>query len=99
MKNIKGSVLTLGGFAIFILLLAGCVTVPTPTTPYVQSYSINVDSIADTGANLGDKTYIISSAMKGVSDNDLQFKEFARYVENALSQKGYKRVGSERARA
>ena len=32
--------------------------------------------------------------MKDVSDIDLQFIEFARYIENALSQKGYTRVKS-----
>ncbi len=56
------------------------------------NFTVAVDSIAAHGAALKGITYIIVSGMKDVSDNDLQFKEFARFIENALSQRGYKRV-------
>ena len=92
MKRIKTAVLISGVFTIFTLLLTACATTPTPYVAPRTYYTVEVDSIADAGADLSGKTYIISSAMKNVSDNDLQFKEFARYVGNALSQKGYKRA-------
>jgi hypothetical protein len=94
MKRMKVAVLILGVFSIFTLLLTACATTPAPTAAPRPRYVVEVDSIIDAGADLRGKTYSISSAMKSVSDNDLQFKEFARYIENALSQKGYKRVGS-----
>ena len=90
----KAAVLILGVFSIFALLICGCATTTAPYVAPRSYYTVEVDSIVDAGAYLRGKTYTISSAMKGVSDNDLQFKEFARYIENALSQKGYKRVGS-----
>lgn len=92
MKRIKTAVLISGIFTIFTLLLTACATTPTPYVAPRNYYHVSVDSIADTGADLKGKAYTISSAMKNVSDNDLQFKEFARYVGNALSQKGYNRV-------
>lgn len=96
MKRIKAALLISGVFTIFTLLLTACATTPTPYVAPRVYYTVEVDSIADTGADLSGKTYIISSAMKNVSDNDLQFKEFARYIETALSlsQKGYKRADS-----
>ncbi len=71
--------------------------VPTVTTLPVGpngTYYVQVNSIADIDAGLKDKTYVLLSSLKNVRENDLQFKEFARYVENALSKTGYKRVKS-----
>lgn len=93
MKRIQYAILISGVFTIFVLLLTACATTPAPA-PARPYYGVEVDSLSDPGADLRGKTYIISSAMKGVSDNDLQFREFARYVANALSQKGYKRTDS-----
>jgi len=52
---------------------------------------MGVDSISARNASTG-KTYIITSAMPSIRDNDLAFQEVARYVENALSLKGYLRT-------
>ncbi|HGY10779.1 MAG TPA: DUF4136 domain-containing protein [Desulfobacterales bacterium] len=94
MKRIKTAVSISGVFTIFILLLSACATTPTPYVAPRVYYHVSVDSIADAGAELNGKTYLLTSAMKNVSDNDLQFKEFARHIETALSlsQKGYKRA-------
>jgi hypothetical protein len=35
------------------------------------------------------KSYILSSGMNNINDNDLQFKEYAEYVNRALKEKGY----------
>jgi hypothetical protein len=76
--------------AVFVLLLSGCATWPVVGPNGI--YSVEIDSIAAPDADLKNKTYVVLSAMKSVSDNDIQFKEFARYVENALSKTRYKRV-------
>ena len=84
-------------------LLIGCVTLPTPCPDLVRQvyldnlmFRVTVDSIAASDAHLKGKTYVISSCMKDITDDDLQFKEFARYIENALSQRGYTRVDSDK---
>ncbi len=74
-------------FFIFIaILISGCATAPP-----VRSFVMGVDSISARNASTG-KTYIITSAMPSIRDNDLAFQEVARYVENALSLKGYLRT-------
>ena len=83
---------------LFIAVFAsGCTTSSTyrpPSPPLLpgqvdQPFSIHVDSLVARDADLKSKTYIIASAMQNVGDGDIQFKEFARFIENALSQKGY----------
>ena len=87
-------ILISGVISIFVLLISGCA--PFPVGP-MGIYSVEVDSIAAPDADLKNKTYVLSSAMKNVSNDDLQFKEFAKYIENALAKTGYKRVDSENA--
>ena len=94
MKSIKTDELILGVFVVFVLLIGGCVTMPVGPSGI---YNVEVDSIAVAAADLKNKTYVLTSAMKNVSDDDIQFKEFARYIENALSKTGYKRVDSKNA--
>jgi hypothetical protein len=94
MKRIKVAVLILGVFAINILLINGCAALPVGPAGI---YWAEVDSIAIANSNLKNKTYVLTSAIKDVSDDDIQFKEFAKYIENALSKTGYKRVASEKA--
>lgn len=82
---------------LMIVLLSGCLANTAygaseqALLPGQQSheYYVRVNSLLVHGADLKSKTYILASAMKNVSDNDLQFQEFARYMENALSRKGY----------
>lgn len=95
MNRIKASFIILCVFAITALLISGCATKPVrPNSPHQFT---KVDSIAIAGADLKNKTYVLTSAIKDVSDDDIQFKEVARYVENALSKTGYKRLASEKA--
>ena len=49
---------------------------------------MQVSSINDPNISTG-KRYILLSGKNDVSDNDLQFREFASYVNNVLNQKGY----------
>ena len=94
MKRIKADELILSVFAVLVLLIGGCVTMPVGPAGI---YNVEVDSIAVADADLKNKTYVLTSAMKNVSDDDIQFKEFARYIENALSKTGYKRLDNENA--
>jgi hypothetical protein len=89
MERMKPAVLILGFFAIFAVLIPACATVPFPTA---SAYRMEIDSIALAGADLRGKSYVISSAMQEISDEDLRFKEIALYIENALKMKGYNRV-------
>jgi len=86
-----------GVCVVLVLLICGCATVPLPVKPTGLYYDVKIDSIAVTDADLKNKTYFISSAMKNISDSDIQFRKFAWYLENALSKIGYKRVDSKNA--
>lgn len=99
MKKKKCTGVIFGCFFFIFALTSGCVTTPTPFPDEVHSnlkFQVSVNSIAASDANLKGKTYVISSAIKDIKDDDLQFKEFARYIENALAQRGYNRVGSDK---
>ncbi len=87
---------------IVILLIGGCATAPTtPTDPrmvgYGTQFNVQVNSLAAPDASSKGKTYFITSAIQNVNDYDLQFLEFARYIENALTPKGYTRVADKEA--
>jgi uncharacterized protein DUF4136/PDZ domain-containing protein len=92
MNRMKAKVLIVGVLSVFSLLIGGCATT-FPVGP-AGRYCVNVNSITDADVDFKDKTYVLLSSLKNVSENDLQFKEFARYIENALSKTGYKRVDS-----
>ncbi|MFH1933551.1 MAG: PDZ domain-containing protein [Pseudomonadota bacterium] len=92
MKKMNTIVLLLGIFTILVLLAGGCATT-MPVGP-TGRYTVNVNSITNADIDLKDKTYILLSSLRNVNENDLQFKEFARYIANALSKTGYKRVDS-----
>lgn len=75
-----------------VFLTSGCVGIyPAIPTTY---YTTKMDSIAVQNADLRNKTYTIDSAMKNISKDDIQFKEFAGYVEKILAKHEYKRVDS-----
>lgn len=63
-----------------VLLLSGCANMRPPT------FHVNVDSIGDAREN---KTYILLPGNKDTNPNDLQFKEYASYVNRALQEKGF----------
>lgn len=76
-----------------VVWISGCATTPTipttsPTPPepllpgqFDGYIKVAVDSIAAPDAASKGKTYLITSAMQNVGDEDLQFQEFARYIE------------------
>lgn len=104
MKKRKVVGVILGVFVLMVVWISGCATPPpppttTPTPPepllpgqFDGYITVAVDSIAVPNAASKGKTYLITSAMQNVGDEDLQFQEFARYIENVLSQRGYIRV-------
>lgn len=89
MKINKVTILILGIITTFFLSISGCATFPVGPAGV---YYMTVDSIALPGADIKDKTYILSSAMKNVGDQDIRYKEFAKYIENALAKTGYQRL-------
>ena len=77
-------------FSLVILLLItilfnGCASAPR---------IIHVDSIVSHDASLNGKKYVIASSIKNIEVNDLEFQEVARYIEKALSSKGYRKVAN-----
>ena len=65
----------------FCLLVAGCTT----TKPV---FHVSVDSI-NSGTPLVGKKCIVAPGAENININDLQFREFASYVERVLVSKGY----------
>ena len=63
--------------------LGGCATVPI-----VLTFEISVDSINNNEV-LVQKSCVVTSGLKEVPTEDLQFKEYATYVKRALTLKGY----------
>jgi len=76
-------------FLVAILcLVTGCGAVPL--------YRVGVNSIsADT--TIAQKDYIILPAMEGVTKDDLQFREYASYIQRALEEKGFQQASDETA--
>jgi hypothetical protein len=95
MANLTRGTWVLGSLVLIGLLNYSCATRPVRPNSPVQL--VKIDSIALADANLKGKTYTILSSIKGVGENDIQFKEIARYVDNALSMKGYMRRPSGQA--
>jgi len=93
MRKEKTIVIIKHVFALTAMLICGCATIGVGNC-IAYSWPSEVDSIADVGADLRDKTYVITSAMQNISDEDLEFKEVAKWINNALKLKGYKQVDS-----
>lgn len=68
------------GFLLGVLLFSGCAT----TQPKCR---VNVDSIG--GSAVDKKSYILLPANKDTKADDLQFKEYATYVNRALIKQGF----------
>lgn len=71
---------------ITVTLLTGCATVH-------QSYNVNVDSINAPQTEFKTK-YLLLSGIKDVGEDDLQFREYAGYVDRALAMIGYTKATS-----
>ena len=63
-----------------LLLLSGCATTQ-------QGFIVNVNSISGPAAN--NNSYILLPGDKDTNVNDLQFKEYATYVNRALNKQGF----------
>jgi len=83
-------------FVLMTMLISGYATAGTNSqATNCNYYNVEeVDSIAVADVDLRGKTYVMTSAMQNISDEDLEFKTAARYIRNALAQKGYKQVDS-----
>lgn len=68
-------------------LVSGCATV-RPTR-----FISNVDSLAQTDAG-AKKRYVLLPGGKGVEAGDLQFQEYASYIEKVLTEKGFVKVSA-----
>jgi hypothetical protein len=83
-------------FGLMAMLMSGCIPIEGGNSAgSYPSFSAEVDSIADAGADLGDKTYAIASAIQNIGDEDLEFKQVAKWINNALGLKGYTHVSSQ----
>lgn len=69
-----------------LLALTGCAS--------VSHFGVSVSSLAAPEASAAGKSYFLASGQKGVTEADLQFREYASYVERALSFHGYTRVAT-----
>ena len=78
-SNMKSIIIRFFQLAILTSIFSGCTTSP--------QYIVDIDSIND--GTTGKSRYILLSGKKGVSEDDLQFKEFAKYVDYALKKKGF----------
>jgi hypothetical protein len=67
----------------YMMLFTGCATVEAPPT-----FNVEVSSLAAPSASTY-RTYILLSADPEVDVGDLQFQEFARYIEHALHERGF----------
>lgn len=65
---------------LFLLFTFGC-------APTVPSFTVNVDTIGD--AEEFNTSYVLIPGNKDTTAEDLEFKEYASYVERALSELGF----------
>lgn len=70
---------------LIVIFLAGCASGP--------KFHVNVDSISAPNASIK-TSYILFPGVKDVNEGDLQYQEYASYVERALSSKGYVKAAS-----
>ena len=66
---------------ILVVLFSGCAIGPT--------YIVGVDSINDGEKTIDGKKCIVFSGMENTPKEDLQFKEYERYITKTLTNKGY----------
>jgi hypothetical protein len=82
----KSLVLILG----FTLLLSACTTGRSTQSQKVKFHCL-IDSICSETAHLK-KKYILLPGNKGTNPEDLQFKEYAKYIHRVLQPRGYEQV-------
>jgi hypothetical protein len=73
------------------IFIAGILISLLPACAFTPDYRVDIDSINMPGAET--KTgYLLLPGEKGVSSENLQFKEYASYVERALSSRGFRKA-------
>lgn len=72
---------------VLLPLFTGCETVQP------VRYQIQVSGLS-AGIHNDGKTYYLASALKNTPESDLQFREYARYLERALEKQGLRRMQS-----
>ncbi len=94
----KGILIVLFAVLITALYLLSCATpatVSVPADPRIFQDNSSVITVFSSFAAPGpipSKAYYLASGNQNVPDTDLEFQTYARYIENALSQKGYVRT-------
>lgn len=78
-------------FVSFIAIMSFGCTSNSMNTPMCN---IKVDSI---GNKDGKNKYVLLSGIKDVDNNNLQFQEFSKYIDNILQQKGFVKTDFENA--
>lgn len=73
-------------FSLIVIIFSGCLGKPM--------FNIKVDSI---GNKDGKNKYILLSGIKDVDNNNLQFREYSKYIENVLKEKGFIKTDFEKA--
>lgn len=79
---LKCSVILALGIALF-----GCLSTPVRTVVQVQ-----VSGYARAGYSAATQKYLILPAEKGISPDDLEFSEYASYVDYALGKEGFQKA-------
>ena len=77
----KKSLALLSVFSVGLFLLSGCATTQPP------QFNVNVDSIS--GSDTDKKSFMLFPGNEDTQADDLQFKEYASYVNRALIKQGF----------
>jgi hypothetical protein len=75
---------------IFLLFQTGCTSLSQPPLFHVDIDSIRAQSL------MHQPQYVLLSALKDVNSDDLQYQEYARYIDRALSQRGFEKVSNKK---
>ena len=73
----------------FVVLCVGVTLVIGCTTNKPRGFAVSVNAFVNKGVTNAAKSYIILSADKGVSTNDLEFQEYATFLARALGEQGF----------
>ena len=75
-------------FGLFRTLLFACVTTFWGCAGISPTYFVSqIDSLAQVDATLK-KNYILLPGVKGIDSNDIQFQEYAKYIDSILTDRG-----------
>lgn len=72
---------------LLVFVVSGCALIPKQ-----MEFNVNVNSISDGDSSR--KSYVLFSGDAYADEEDLQYKEFVSYIDEALSRQGYKKADS-----